>query len=90
MLSALCSPAPARCGHPCCAAAPSLPLSRPVAHHGALTVAPAALAGEMITPTGACLLRALVADGHYGPPPQFRPVRTGYGAGETLDSTALT
>lgn len=46
-----------------------------------MSAPPSQCAGEMITPTGACLLRALVADDHFGPPPSFKPIRTGYGAG---------
>ena len=38
---------------------------------------PCPIRGELITPTGACLLRGLVADGHYGPPPPFKPFATG-------------
>jgi uncharacterized protein (TIGR00299 family) protein len=40
-----------------------------------------AVRGELITPTGACLLRALVTDGHWGLTPRFVPLKTGFGAG---------
>ena len=34
--------------------------------------------GELITPTGACLLRGLVSDDKFGTPPAFVPQATGY------------
>jgi len=40
---------------------------------------PSSIRGELITPTGACLLKALALG--FGPPPAFIPRLTGYGAG---------
>ncbi len=45
-----------------------------------------AIRGELITPTGACLLRGLVSDDKFGIPPPFVPQATGYVSARLLSA----